>query len=271
MSRSRIGLTLLIFGVLWTIAEAEVRSAPSDEHQAITKPVGGNILLLVADDVGVDKIHAYGEHPETPHTPNIDALAYVETMAEPWFLMVAFNAPHLPRHIPSASLHSRSAEELTTNAERYDALVEALDTEIGRLLSGIESPVLANTTVFFVGDNGTSRHATDALYEGGTNVPFIVTNPVVTAAGSESAALVHVVDIFATAADLAGVQPEQILAPKGARLTIDGRTLLPYLRDPQLPEFYDLEGRRDEEARAAYKRLTAELDRLTEEIVYAGF
>jgi arylsulfatase A-like enzyme len=146
---------------------------------------------------------------------------------------------------------------------------------------------------------------------------------VVTQAGSESAALVHVVDIFATAADLAGVQLDRLLDPNGDRLVIDGRSLLPCLRSPQdctsrdylyteqfkkngkppylmderavrdrrwklirrknaPEEFFDLEGRRDdgpnllsepldEEARTAYKRLTAELDRLTEEIVYAGY
>ena len=476
MLRSRIGLTLLIFGALWTISEAGVRSAPSGEHGAITKPVGGNILLLVADDVGVDKIHAYGEHPETPHTPNIDALAargvlfrnaysaptcsparanmltgrfgrriglgvrisvrresfklpletltiprvldrstyfeydhalagkwhlasldspnvldhpraigfrrhagsvanlnmafapdeqrrdyyhwekitdgvssysnryattvtvddalvFAETMAEPWFLMVSFNAPHVPRHAPPESLHSRSTDELTSDVAQYYAMVEAMDTEIGRLLSGIEPSALANTTVLFVGDNGTARYASvppsdperakGTLFEGGTNVPLIVAGPVVTEAGSESAALVHVVDIFATAADLAGVQLDRLLDPNGDRLVIDGRTLLPCLRSPQdctprdylyteqfmengkppyrrderavrdrrwklirqktsPEEFYDLEGRRDdgpnlldepldEEALAAYKRLTTELDRLTEEIVYVGY
>jgi len=476
MLRSRIARTLLIFGVLWTIAEAEVRSAPSNEQEALTRPVGANILLLVADDLGVDKIHAYGEHPKTPHTPNIDALAargvlfrnaysapgcsparagmltgrfgrriglgtridvrtesfrvpletlaiprmldrsahldydhalagkwhltsldfpgslkhphalgfrrhagstanlnmaferdeqqrgyyhwekitdgvssysnryattvtvddalvFAETMAEPWFLMVAFNAPHVPRHTPPETLHSRPADELTSGVAKYDAVVEAMDTEIGRLLSGIEPSILANTTVLFVGDNGTARYASvppsdprrakGTLLEGGTNVPLIVVSPVVTESGSECAALVHVVDIFATAADLAGVQPDQLLDPSGGRLVIDGRTLLPCLRSPRdctprdylytekfgkngkppyshdgravrdrrwklirrttLPEkFYDLEGRRDdgpnlldepldEEARAAYKRLAAELDRLTEEIVYAGF
>ncbi|TAJ20840.1 MAG: arylsulfatase, partial [Planctomycetota bacterium] len=35
----------------------------------------GNVLMLLGDDVGVDKIGAYGEGSQVPMTPNIDALA----------------------------------------------------------------------------------------------------------------------------------------------------------------------------------------------------
>jgi arylsulfatase A-like enzyme len=35
----------------------------------------GNVLLVIADDVGVDRIAAYGAHPEAGPTPVIDALA----------------------------------------------------------------------------------------------------------------------------------------------------------------------------------------------------
>lgn len=36
---------------------------------------GPNILLIVADDIGIDKTAVYGEHPEPARTPTIDALA----------------------------------------------------------------------------------------------------------------------------------------------------------------------------------------------------
>ena len=38
-------------------------------------PPGGNILLLIADDLGNDKVGVYDEHPIRPSTPNIDRLA----------------------------------------------------------------------------------------------------------------------------------------------------------------------------------------------------
>ena len=34
-----------------------------------------NVLLIVADDLGVDRVAAYGEHPDPGNTPVIDALA----------------------------------------------------------------------------------------------------------------------------------------------------------------------------------------------------
>ncbi|MFT7678876.1 MAG: arylsulfatase B [Planctomycetota bacterium] len=34
-----------------------------------------NVLLVILDDVGVDKVAAYGEHPLPPSTPHMDALA----------------------------------------------------------------------------------------------------------------------------------------------------------------------------------------------------
>ena len=34
-----------------------------------------NVLLLIADDLGVDRIGAYAEHPDPGLTPNIDRLA----------------------------------------------------------------------------------------------------------------------------------------------------------------------------------------------------
>jgi arylsulfatase B len=36
---------------------------------------GANVLIIVVDDLGVDKVGVYGEHPDPPPTPNIDALA----------------------------------------------------------------------------------------------------------------------------------------------------------------------------------------------------
>jgi arylsulfatase A-like enzyme len=174
-----------------------------------------------------------------------DALTYITELSAPWFLMVAFNAAHPPLDVPPASLHSQSDEAIKTSIGKYDAMVEGMDTEIGRLLSGIDPEVLANTTVIFVSDGGTLRcgtappankqHAKKTLYEGGANVPLIVAGPLVAVPGSESDALVHVVDIFATVADIAGVQPDQLQDPNGNRLEIDGRTLLPYPRNPKLP------------------------------------
>ena len=143
-----------------------------------------------------------------------DAIACANEMAEPWFLYVAYNAPHVPTHDPPAEL---CASEICPRhycppnesvVERTKAAVEALDTEIGRMLAQIDP----NTIVIFVGDNGTGdwaseppfvpEHAKGTVYEGGVNVPLIVAGPGICA--GESAALVGAVDIPATIADLTG-------------------------------------------------------------------
>ena len=44
-------------------------------------------------------------------------------------------------------------------------MLEALDTELGRLLAGIDPAVLAETIVFVVGDNGTAAQATTPPFD----------------------------------------------------------------------------------------------------------
>jgi arylsulfatase A-like enzyme len=47
------------------------------EPPALVTPEGRppNVLIVLLDDVGTDKIGAYAEHPRPAHTPNLDALA----------------------------------------------------------------------------------------------------------------------------------------------------------------------------------------------------
>ncbi|MBM3992035.1 MAG: hypothetical protein FJ298_13645 [Planctomycetes bacterium] len=132
-----------------------------------------------------------------------DALARIEAMPEPWFLYLGFNAPHTPLHAPPASLHTQQLSGLpadTPNAH-YHAMVEAMDRELGRLLAGIPASVRANTTIVFLGDNGTPGNVMAApsmpgnskgsVYEGGVRVPLIVAGKHVDAPGTRCAALVQ--------------------------------------------------------------------------------
>lgn len=180
----------------------------------------------------------------TTDTTN-DAVARMKAMPEPWFLWVAFNAPHAPLDIPPKDLVPRKLTKRDPDAIRYAAIVEALDSEIGRLLASLSPEVRARTTVIFLGDNGTpgnaiteprnSSHGKGTVFEGGINVPFIVTGPAVTQPGSESAALVQVQDVFATAADIAGVPLASLAGPKGETIVYDAVSLLPHLIDPTAP------------------------------------
>ncbi len=152
---------------------------------------------------------------------------------DPWLLYVAFNAPHSPFHVPTGPL-TTTVNAGSTNRVKYEAAIEAMDREVGDIIDSIDSAVLADTTIIFIGDNGTptgvtrtpfvSAHAKGEVYDGGINVPLIVKSPHAVA-GGESLALVESVDIFATLAEIAGV----------ASWAEDSVSLLPYLEDPATP------------------------------------
>ncbi len=173
-----------------------------------------------------------------------DALDRIDLMPEPWLLYLPFNAGHVPFHVPPLDLTTYNVTAGSNGVTKYRSAVEAMDTELGRLLDSMDPAVLENTTVIFVGDNGTpssvvqspwdSHHAKETVYEGGVNVPLIITGPLVQQPGSESAALVHVVDIFSTAAEIAGVDLQTLDGGDTAAdaRVYDGFSLVPYLADP---------------------------------------
>lgn len=168
------------------------------------------------------------------------ALERMATVPEPWFLYLALTAPHAPLHEPPRELYTLPTPG-NDQAERYHAVAEAMDTEIGRLLAEVD---LERTVVIFMGDNGTPDHAIlpprdpfagkTTMLEGGLNVPLVVAGPVVARPG-ESGALVHAVDVFATVADVAGVDPGALRDESGVPVPVDGRSLLPFAADPDAP------------------------------------
>lgn len=168
------------------------------------------------------------------------ALAWIQARSAPWFCYLSFNAPHYPYHAPPAGLYSENLTGLDPALSPrpfYKADLEALDSELGRLLGGI---ALQNTVVIFIGDNGTPpvaclprflpQHAKATVYEGGVNVPLVVSGPNVQP-GSECQALVNLTDLFATIAGLAGVDPAVWLPAT----KLDSVSLVPYFSAPARP------------------------------------
>lgn len=193
----------------------------------------------------VDGVPTYSDTYATTDTVD-DALAQIGSLAEPWYLHVAFNAPHDPFHFPPLRLFDTPIGLDATDAEKWAAAVEALDTEIGRLLDGMDPAVRARTTVVFLGDNGWPEEAVTppfdparaktSLFEGGVRVPLIVSGPGVTSPGSSSEALVADVDLLPTIAELAGVRlPNAAGSPLDTPwpdLELDGESWVPLLAEP---------------------------------------
>ena len=171
-----------------------------------------------------------------------DALALAAGFGdEPWLLYVALHAAHVPFHAPPAHLRRRELEgEPEDDAPaHHKAAVEAADAELGRLLAGLPPAVRARTTVIVMGDNGTPRpaveapflpeHAKGTLYEGSLRVPLIVQGAGVAARGARCTALLASVDVFATAAELLGVEARAVVPPD---VRLDGTSFAALLADP---------------------------------------
>ncbi len=175
-----------------------------------------------------------------------DAIAWIEEQGDdPWFLWVAFNVPHIPLHLPPeaywqddhSDLDSKSLPE-ERSGDYFAAMIEAMDTQIGRLLASIEPQVRENTYVIFMGDNGSTsatlsapfqaRRAKNTIYQGGINVPLIVRGPNVVP-GATSSALVNSTDLFATIMEMAGIRPEEAV-PEDVRT--DSVSFLSALSNP---------------------------------------
>lgn len=125
----------------------------------------------------------------------------------------------------------------------YAAMVETLDTSVGRILDRLDALDLAeDTIVVFFSDNGGLSTAEGSptsnlplrggkgwLYEGGIREPMIVRWPAVAAAGRVTAAPVISTDFYPTLLEAAGVD----LRPGNE---IDGRSFLDVLRGGEVGE-----------------------------------
>ena len=83
---------------------------------------------------------------------------------------MAYTAPHSPFHLPPQALHHQGdlpADEASIEANPlpyYFAMIESLDTELGRLLSSLSPAALENTLLVFMGDNGTPNGVAQTPY-----------------------------------------------------------------------------------------------------------
>ena len=146
------------------------------------------------------------------------AIDWVSAQSQPWFLWLAYNAPHTPFHLPPTNLHNQGdlpADDASIEANPlpyYQAMIEAMDSEMGRLLSTMTQEDRDNTLIIFVGDNGTpsevvqeynSNRAKGSIYQGGVNVPMVISGKNVTRVNETEDALISTTDLFATIADVA--------------------------------------------------------------------
>jgi arylsulfatase A-like enzyme len=168
----------------------------------------------------------------------IDFIAH--NRSHPFFLTLAFNAPHDPFQVPK-EYFDRIHNVADTVKRVYYGMIEALDDAVGNIMQQLDREGLTrNTLIFFISDNGgaTYTRATDNAplrggkcthFEGGLSVPFFIQYPPGIKNGQVYAHAVSSLDIFSTIAAVSG-------CALATDRTYDGVNLLPYLAtDTSLP------------------------------------
>jgi arylsulfatase A-like enzyme len=125
----------------------------------------------------------------------------------------------------------RTPEEVRRHLAEYYAMISHLDDQIGRLLNLVEARgLLANTILVLAGDNGLAlgQHGLfgkQSCYEHSVRVPLVLAGPGLPR-DSRTAACAYLFDIFPTLCELTGLPLPD---------SVQGRSLVPNLRDPAAP------------------------------------
>lgn len=210
-----------------------------------------------------DHVHAGRHSTELFADATLDFLSQRDRQ-RPFFAYVSFMAPHDPRTMPEKFLEMvdpdsielppnfqsehpfdngelrirdelleawpRTPDAIRGHLVEYYAMISHIDAEIGRVLDRLEADgLLEETLIVFAGDNGLAlgQHGLmgkQNLYDHSVRVPLVFAGPGIPV-GVRTAAPCYLLDIFPTLCDLAGLR-----CPR----TVQGRSLVPCLKDPQV-------------------------------------
>ncbi len=202
-----------------------------DSHFGLDRGFG-----VYDDDIPLGAGGSGGLEAERPARQVVDrALAWLAARpasGKPIFLWVHLYDAHAPYAAPEP-FRSRHPEA------PYDAEVEAVDAEVGRLLEGVGRMLPAERTLIAVaadhgeglGDHGEAKHGL-LLYEAALHVPWILVEPGRLPAGFVVTVPATLVDLGPTLAGLCG-QP-------WAAAELDGRDLSSSLLSRRQPEMTDV-------------------------------
>jgi len=157
----------------------------------------------------------------------------------PFFLYLAYNAPHTPIQPPDDWLDRVKKRQpgISERRAKLVALIEHLDDGIGKVIAALkDTGVNDNTLVIFTSDNGGQlnvganngplRAGKQDMYEGGIRVPMCAVWPGKIQAGTRSDRVALTMDLYPTICEAAGAKIAH---------QIDGRSILPTLLGKSQP------------------------------------
>ncbi len=203
-----------------------------------------------------------GRHSSTLLTDSaIELLKSNANKDKPYFMYLAYLAPHDPRTMPDEfrkmynpeeielppnfqelidtnyplmvhrdehlAKYPREEKEIKRHIAEYFAMITHLDYEIGRLLDALkESGEEDNTIVVFTGDNGLAvgQHGwlgKEDIYEHGVRIPLIMAGPGI-AKNKRNEAYVYLYDIFPTLCEKVGIDTPSSVDGKSFAKLLDG-------------------------------------------------
>ncbi|MBV9034080.1 MAG: sulfatase-like hydrolase/transferase [Acidobacteriaceae bacterium] len=227
------------------------------------------VFNLVTDDLAAGTVY---KHPLTdprarmysPTETTDAAVKWIKSQpsGQSWMATASYASIHAPyQQAPQVLTPSQSDlsglycsgtnGSLEQTRTISNQMLEALDTEIGRLLiqTGIASqaadgsitydPSASNTMVIIIGDNGTYapsvkapfdlQHAKGFVNQTGVWVPLMVSGPLVSSPDRNVESMVNVADLFQLFGEIAGADVRS--AVPSARI-LDSVSMLPYLTNP---------------------------------------
>ena len=178
----------------------------------------GGINFMRKNEATIDP---KGHATELFTTWAIDYLTQQSRREQPFFLYLAYNAPHFPIQ-PPEDWYARTKQKfpsMTDKRVKNVALVEHLDNSLGKLFQAIDDLSLRDSTIVaFTSDNGGSlphaqrnlpwRDGKQSHYDGGLRVPFIIRSSDQTLAGTKNDYPGLTFDLAATFIELSGVKQD---------------------------------------------------------------
>lgn len=177
-----------------------------------------------------------------------EAVNYIKEHADrPFFMHLAYNAPHFPLEAPQKLIDKYKAEGNYTDAVcRIYAMIECMDKGIGMILNELENQGIAdNTIVIFTSDNGPDFSGTGddcrvrfncnlkgekmQVYEGGIKVPAVVRWSAALPRGKVTDEFIHGTDWLPTLMKLCGLEYSK-------QITFDGMDVSAALQGKKLPD-----------------------------------
>ncbi len=153
---------------------------------------------------------------------SIDFIKNHANKNKPFFLYLAYNAPHFPVQPPVDWLEKvkRRNPSLSEKRAKLVAFIEHLDHNLGTVIKALkEQDIYDNTLIIFTSDNGGHlpdkanngfyRDGKQSMYEGGLRVPTCMSWPAMIEDGRISESNWLSMDLFHTILEITGIQKDR--------------------------------------------------------------